>query len=56
MSSFVFNKTADPTSDVAGFAESAIYILWIFANSFATKGDSVMQWAANWLIFSHSFT
>ena len=32
MPSFVFNKHTYPTSDVTNCAESAIYILQIFAN------------------------
>ena len=43
MSSFVFNKTTYPTSDVTNFAESAIHILHIFANNFAIKRDSVIS-------------
>ena len=36
---YVFNKHTCQTSDVTHFAESAIYILYIFANNFATKRD-----------------
>ena len=37
MLGYVFIKQTYPTSDVTTFAESAIYILYIFANNFATK-------------------
>ena len=43
MVSFVFNGHAYPACDVAICAESAIYILQIFANNLKTKIDSVMQ-------------
>ena len=40
MLDFVFIKPTYPTSDVTTFAESAVYILYIFANNFGTKRDS----------------
>ena len=43
MLSFVLIKDADPTCDVTSFAESAIYILHIFANNFLTKRDCVLH-------------
>ena len=43
MLSFVFNKHTYPTSDITTYAESVIYILYIFANTFAAKSNSVLQ-------------
>ena len=40
---YVFIKPTYPTSDVPTFAKSAVYILHIFANNFATKRDSLLQ-------------
>ena len=40
---YVFIKPTYPTSDVTTFAESAVYILYIFANNFGTKRDSLLQ-------------
>ena len=40
---YVFIKPTYPTSDVTTFAESAVYILHIFANNFGTKRDSALQ-------------
>ena len=43
MLSFVFIKDTNPTCDVTSFAESAIYILHIFANNFQTKRDYLLH-------------
>ena len=40
---YVFIKSTYPTSDVTTFAESAVYILHIFANNFGTKSDRPLQ-------------
>ena len=40
---YVFIKPNYPTSDVITFAESAVYIFYIFANNFGTKRDSLLQ-------------
>ena len=40
---YVFIKPTYPTSDVTTFAESAVYILYIFANNFGTKRDSLSR-------------
>ena len=37
----VFIEPTYPTSDVTTFADSAVYILYIFANNFGTKRDIV---------------
>ena len=36
-------KPTYPTSDFTTFAESAVYILHIFANNFGAKRDSLLQ-------------
>ena len=36
---YVFIKPTFPTSDVTTFAESTVYILYIFANNFGAKRD-----------------
>ena len=43
MLSFVFRDHTYPAYDVTICAESATYILQIFANNLKTKGDSVLQ-------------
>ena len=53
---YVFTKPTYQTSDVTTFAESAVYILHVFANNFGTKRDSLLQCTANQLNFSCSFT
>ena len=40
---YIFIKPTYPTSDVTTFAESAVYILYIFANNVGTKRDSLLQ-------------
>ena len=39
----VFIKPTYPTSDVTTIAESAVYILHIFANNFGIKRDSLVN-------------
>ena len=36
-------KPTYPTSDLTTFAESAVYILYIFANNLGTERDSLLQ-------------
>ena len=43
MLTFVFNEHTYLACDVTICAESAIYILQIFANKLKTKGDSVLK-------------
>ena len=43
---YVFNVFIEPTYSTGGiitFGESAVYILYIFANNFGTKRDSLLH-------------
>ena len=50
MRSFVFNKHTYPNCEITSCAESAIYILHIFASNFQTERDSLLHYTANRLI------
>ena len=51
---FVSVKPPYPTSGVTTFAESAVHILYIFANNFGTRRDSLLQKRPIGLLF-HAF-